>query len=130
MSERQQLIDELLDLQHDLGKYIHLPLSFLPRDAASADVSTAVRRALFETRAGPGGVRSAREIWSTFEGAMADRLNRYASFAVLRDVVERALAWEAAARADAEIDRSAVTADLTAVTQAVRNVIDEVNRDQ
>jgi len=128
--EREQLIDVLLDLQHDLGKYILLPLSFLPREATPAEVRAALRRALFETHKGPSGVRSAREIWTEFETTMTGALGGYQSFAPVCASVERALAWEAIARDDSPVDRDAANADLAAVVPAVRNLIDEVNRDR
>ncbi len=125
--EREDLVDELLELHHDLGKYIHLPLSFLPADASPADVAAAVEAGLQRTRRGPGGVESADAIWTAFEIAFAGRLESYPSFGRLRDVVRRALAW---ADVRGELDRAAVSADLTAVAPAVRGVIDEVSRDR
>lgn len=127
MCTREELLDELLDLQHDLGKYIQMPLSFLPQDASAAQLSTAVRKALFETRSGPDSVQSARSIWSAFESRFSAQLESYETFVHLRKVVERALAWESA---NGELNRDEVSADLAAISPAIRNVIDEVNSER
>jgi hypothetical protein len=125
--EREDLIDELLDLQHDLGKYILMPLSFLPSQASDDEVHAALRRALFETHKGPRGIRSARQIWTHFEANLGAELDERSSFAPLCAAVERALAWE---RAEPPIDREAARADLAAVMPAIRDLIDEVKRER
>jgi 4-alpha-glucanotransferase len=123
--ECDALIDELCDLQHDLGKYILLPLSFLPADAPAVEIRAALRRALSETRSNRDRVVPARELWREFQAAVGDSLEHLSTYAALRRAVERALAWE---EMTGELDRAAVTADLAAVRPAVRAVIDEVKR--
>jgi hypothetical protein len=92
-------LDLLLDLKHDLGKYLVLPFALLPKEAAPAAVHEALARALRETRRGPRGVQTA---------------------------VDRALAWEQALDAPAPLDRAAVERDLRAVQEAISALIAEV----
>ncbi len=125
-SSHDQLCDLLLDLQHDLGKYLRQPLAYLPAGAAPSDVRAAVHRALRETRRGPGGVRAAREIWAAFTGSCAADLRDLAGWTPLVQAVDRALAWEEAAGAAAQLDRAAVSADLGAVEPAIRALLDEL----
>lgn len=114
------LADLLMDLAHDLGKYIRMPLAFLPRDAPAHEVHAALRKALLETRPGP---RSARQVWAGFL-AEAGVLPDTPAFHAMRDAVEHALRWEAVARAaNTELDRTEVEADLNAVHKAVRNAL-------
>jgi hypothetical protein len=63
---REDLIELLRDLRHDLGKYIRLPLAMLPREAGDEEVRSALRQALQATRRGPAGDVPARAIWQQF----------------------------------------------------------------
>jgi hypothetical protein len=124
---RQELLDVLADLQHDLGKYIRLPISMLPRDASPAELREALATALLRTRQSPRGTRSARAIWQEFETEAGADARAYPSYTALEAAVERALAWEmTAAREAAVIDRAALESDLAAVSSAIRKLIEEV----
>lgn len=63
-----ELHEELMDLAHDLGKYVRLPLAMLPADADRAQVVEAVREGIVRTRRGPWGITPARRIWEDFLG--------------------------------------------------------------
>ena len=121
----EDLLDRLADLQHDLGKYIAMPLSLLPPSAGGEDVVAALRQGLLATRSGPGGVRSARALWEEFRREAADLLAE-SHRRRLEDVVGRALAWEA--RLGGPIDRARAQADLEAVAPAVREVVSSLTR--
>lgn len=125
-SQREELLDLLSDLQHDLGKYLRLPLSLLPRDADAAAVRTALETALLKTRRGPAGARAAQEIWEAFLEEARGRLSSFAAFAPLEGAVSRALGWRRALEGGPAIDRAAVEADLGAVSAAIRALIEEV----
>lgn len=114
------LPDLLLDLAHDLGKYLRMPLAFLPRDAPPHEVHAAVRKALLETRPGP---KPARTVWESFL-AEAGPLPRNAAMTAMTRAVERALRWETQAKAPAAtLDRDAVEADFNAVGKAIRTAL-------
>ena len=125
MPDRDDLLDAVLDLQHDLGKYMRQPFAFLPRNARADEVREALRMALHETRKGGLGVRTAREVWMECV-AGAPRLREVPGFTEAEAAVERALAWEARLsqgealpRAEIESDLSAVQAALSALRAAV-----------
>lgn len=118
-------LDLLLDLKHDLGKYLVLPFALLPKEAAQAAVREALARALRETRRGPRGVQSARELWSGFQGELSSALPASDALRGLHTAIERALAWEGALDAPAPLDRAAVERDLRAVQEAITALIAE-----
>jgi hypothetical protein len=122
-------LDALMDLSHDLGKYLRLPLAMLPADAGPAAVRGAVETALLRTRVGPSGVRPAREIWEGLRAEIAGPLAGSPGFQDLEDAVERALGWERALDDGQEgIDRAAVAADFEAVAERIRDLIGEITR--
>ncbi len=124
----EDVVDDLLDLSHDLGKYLRLPLAMLPGDASPAEVRSALEAALRRTRVGPGGVRPARSIWDALRPGIEDALAGTPGFARLEAAVARALAWERALDGGGGIDRAAVTADFEDVTLCIRALIEEVSR--
>jgi len=125
-------LELLLDLKHDLGKYMLLPLALLPKGADAAAVRDALERALLRTRtrravAGAAAeAQSAREIW---HGSAAELVQSGLPRAALADVeqaVERALDWEPALRGDRALERAAIERDLGAVQTAIARLIEEV----
>ncbi len=119
-------LDLLLDLKHDLGKYLVLPFALLPKDAAEPAVREALARALRQTRKGPRGAQGARELWSRFERELTAALPDSHGMRAVRAAVDRALAWEAALDGSVAIDRAAAERDLRAVQSAIAAVIAEV----
>ena len=120
-------LDALMDLSHDLGKYLRLPLAMLPEDASPAEICVALETALLRTRVGPQGVRAAREIWLEIRAELAEPLAGNTGFEALESAVERALAWERALGGGG-IDRAALSADFEDVTLCIRALIEEVSR--
>ncbi|MEZ4463797.1 MAG: hypothetical protein R3F43_04560 [bacterium] len=55
----------MADLQHDLGKYLRLPLAWLPADADDAGVHAAARE-LARHPPGGGQTHAAADIWRAF----------------------------------------------------------------
>ncbi len=125
----EPLFDALLDLQHDLGKYLTLPIAWLPEAASEAALREAVLKALRETRSGPDGVRSAREIWSYFETAHAQEAKDQAVYERLQSAVERALVWEGRITENQPVERTAVLQDFRAIAQEISTIIREMKRD-
>jgi hypothetical protein len=121
-----EVIDAILDLKHDLGKHIRLPVAMLPVGASDAEIKEAVLRAIARTRSGPSGTRSARAIWSAFAAEVEEALAGRAELDRLREAVERALAWEGRASGEAALDRRALDSDLGAVSARIQELLDEV----
>ena len=122
------LLDALMDLKHDLGKYIRLPIAMLPREAGAHDVRLALETCLRNTRKGGGGVLSARLIWDSFLEEVGSDLEPFETFHNLKKVVSRALSLEDQLENTAvHIDRQDVEAKLSAVKGAIQAVIEEVN---
>ena len=119
-SDRDDLLDALADLQHDLGKYIAMPLRMLPVEADEAAVRDALERALRRTRSGREGVQSARDLWTAFVAEIPAGLPALAD---LEAAVARALAWDTALDDGAAIDRARLEADFEAVGAAARAAI-------
>lgn len=118
-------LDLLLDLKHDLGKYMMLPIALLPGDADAPALREALDRALRKTRSTRGVMRSAREIWQGFHDELASVLAPESGLDDLRLAVERALEWEHALAAQGALDRAALERDFHAVQVAIAVLIDE-----
>jgi hypothetical protein len=129
---RDDLLDALFDLKHDLGKYIRLPVAMLPADSTAADLRQALGRALLKTRQGPRGDRPAREIWTAFTEEVGRAVDERETAGQLRRAVERALGWERALADDDDtpLDRAALEADLTAVSRCIQALIEEVSANE
>ncbi|MGD8861803.1 MAG: hypothetical protein PVI30_17465 [Myxococcales bacterium] len=131
--EREALLELLLELRHDLGKYLRMPLTMLPRDAGDGALREALERALLHTRTGPTGVRSAEQIFADFEAQLDGRLEGSAGLQQLRRRLQAALCWsellEKPAAPPSPVDRAALMADLDAVSDAIDALIAEVGDD-
>lgn len=123
--ERMDLEDALAELAHDLGKYLRLPLAWLPADASDDDVRTAARQALLATRRAGDETIPAADIWAAFTQEVGDSLTRYPGWTTLTQRVERAFAWTG--RLDGPLDRAAVTADMSAVSPAIRSLLQSLS---
>ena len=125
MTTPEPLADLLLDLAHDLGKYIRMPLAFLPKDAPNPQVHAALQKALLGTRPG----QTARQVWDQFL-RQAGPLPSQPPFVRMQAAVDRALQWEQLAQAEGgQVPRSQVEADLDAVGPAVRAALRAVQED-
>jgi hypothetical protein len=118
-------LDLLLDLKHDLGKYLVLPIALLPSDADASALRAALERALRQTRSSRGVTRSAREIWQDFDAELSGALSPGCGLDDLRRAIERALEWEHALAAHGTLDRAALERDFAAVQVAIAALIDE-----
>jgi hypothetical protein len=114
------VIDVLADLQHDLGKYLRLPLAWLPADADAYAEQEAADSELVAPHRGPAGTRTAAEFWA----ACCDEIPTFINSPVaapLRACVDRALGW--VERLGPDLDRAALTADLNAVGPVITDLI-------
>lgn len=116
--DRDELLEIIEDLSHDLGKHIRLPLLLLPADASPEMVAESARTALLRTRRGPSGVMSAAAVWQAFLDETAGACEGLAGWPALVRAVERALGWRQ--RLEPPIDRAHLTADLSAIAPAIR----------
>jgi hypothetical protein len=126
--EREALLELLLTLQHDLGKYLRMPLSMLPKDASDDALRRALERALLRTRTGPTGVQGAAQIFADFEAELGGRLDESAGLQALRGRLQAALRWRALLDEPSRaLDRRSIMADLDAVKGAIDALIAEVD---
>ena len=117
--ESAELLDDLL---HDLGKYIAFPIQMLPVEATDGEFRDALNNAIYDTRTGPNGSQSAREIWQEFLNEGGNELSRVPGWDILQEAVERALAWGRQLQEDTQpIHRAQATADLRAISPAIRD---------
>jgi hypothetical protein len=129
-SQKNKVLDDLLALKHDLGKYIRLPLAMLDAEASQAEVRKALQRALIKTQKKGAKVVGAREIWESFLVEAEDSLAEVEAFLELKKTVERALNWETALTdRKITVDRTFMEDDLEAVGRAIQSVIEEVSGD-
>jgi hypothetical protein len=123
-------LELLLDLKHDLGKYMLLPLAFLPRDADAAAVRAALARGLLRTRSrrtvGGEETQSAREIWQASLPALRAGTLPQPALVELEGAMERALAWERVLHDDVAFDRVAVERDLLIVQRAFAELLQDM----
>jgi hypothetical protein len=124
--QREDLIDAVAELEHDLGKYLCLPLALLPRPAGPEDVRAALCTALLETRKGPRGVQSAEDLWRAFAAEAGPALRGRPAYDRLAAAVAGALAWRAHLSPGEAVERERVEADLRAVAEAIRALREEV----
>lgn len=128
---KEDLLDLLLDLKHDLGKYIVLPVSMLPADAGTEQVHQALEMALMRTRVGPRGVRSAGQIWKEFVADEQGRLAHLVGRPALTGAVENALALERVLRPGSQPPvRLLLRRKLAAVSVAIADLIEELNNEE
>ncbi|MEL6758756.1 MAG: hypothetical protein AAFP04_00005 [Myxococcota bacterium] len=124
---RETAIDRLYDLQHDLAKYIRMPLAFLPSHATPDEVRVALQRALRTTYRRAEDVLPASMLWQQCADSLPDAVRAHASFERLERVIERALAWDAAIDdVRVTIDRNRVLGDFGAITAAIDLLIADV----
>ena len=126
-AEREQLIDLVLELQHDLGKYLRLPVAMLPAESGPEDLRAAVVEAVYRTRRGPRGERGAQEIWHDLGAESAGGLDAFGAWERVGRAVEQALGLGAQARSGAPLpSREDALAQLSEVASASAELLAEV----
>jgi len=123
-TSRDDLIDALLDLKHDLGKYIRLPVAILPDDATATEVREALHGAIHHTRKGPGDTRSAQQIWASFVGEAGTALGDSSRMRGLTEAVEQAIGL---ASQDELPPREQLVVRLGAVSERIQLLLEEVS---
>lgn len=125
------LADLLLDLKHDLGKHLVLPLALLPHDAPGSLVHRTALRALTHTRHGPMGAVSARALWQRFQSELPLEPKQHPRYVELERALTTALAWQHALQqaptpAVAPADRAALLRDFRAVGGCIERWLRQV----
>jgi hypothetical protein len=124
---KEEKLEALDSLRHDLGKYLRMPIAFLPSESSAKEVREALVMALHQTKSQGGRYESAREIWEAFVAKNAQNLEEIQEYLVLVDVVERAFRWERALEDEELLDQSAITRDLGEVYSQITRLIGEVS---
>jgi hypothetical protein len=125
--KREALLETLYDLKHDLGKYIKLPVALLPQDAPGTELSEQVIRAVRETRKGPSGTRSAKQLFTQFVDEWGGALDGLPSYERLKRFLDDA--EQLAVRAEqspSSISRREVESVLFAVADEIGALLTEV----
>lgn len=129
------LLDALLDLKHDLGKHLQLPMVLLPKCADPKTVREAARLALARTlRCQRGHCFSARELWDRFVAEAGTALEHEPAFKSLEEAVERALAWEqrlsaCPPKAWHPCSRREISRDFHQVGESITRLIEDLQRE-
>ena len=127
MTDKDELLDLLADLQHNLGKYIRLPMAMLGEGAGEEQYRTALKCALLQTRRGPSGVLSAQQIWDDFVQEAGGRLRGMVEFKALVTAVKQALAWEIYIDPGSPpMPVADIQDDLASVSEAIRHLMEGV----
>ena len=127
MENREELLDLLADLQHNLGKYIRLPMAMLGEGAGEEAYREALRCALLETRKGPSGVLSAQQIWDDFVKKAGGRLRGLSEFKVMVSAVKRALESEMYIDPGSPpMPMADIQEDFAAISDAIRHLMEGV----
>ncbi|MDJ0764022.1 MAG: hypothetical protein QNJ97_13655 [Myxococcota bacterium] len=124
---RDDLLDALFDLKHDLGKHIYQPLGMLPPGATAQELRAALETALFSTRKTQTEQVAARKLWVRFADEWQSQLPRFSHYEKLETAIRSALALESVlAKPGIEIERETVGATLRGVGEAIFDLIEEV----
>jgi hypothetical protein len=124
---KEALLESLYDLKHDLGKYIKMPVSMLPKDAKWDEVTVQAVKAILETRKGQSGVISAKMLFDQFAAEWETRLAGNEAYQQIAFSVQVAVALVGRIeRHDAGLSREGVEQTLGAVTVAISKLQDEV----
>lgn len=119
----EDLVDLLLDMKHDLGKYIVMPVAMLPADAPQQALRDALHRALRETRPTGGAARSAAELWEGFVAEGGQPLRELSGFSAVEAAMTTAANWNRSLDNEAPIDRQALLSDLRTVGETIGSLI-------
>ena len=90
-TKKDELIEILIDLKHDLGKYLFLHLSHLTVDSPADMVKDALKAALFETRKVGGRIQTALEIWDRYRDEIDALGYAFSGYGLLQEAVREAL---------------------------------------
>ena len=124
---RVELIEHIEDLEHDLGKYLLLPLAMLPHDASSKMVVDAALQGLLRTRSHNGQSQTALELFEQFQRVFEAQCEPLSHWQSLVEAMKVAWAWHKKLQdGEVVVARKAIESDFRAVGQAIRRLKAEV----
>jgi len=130
-ADREEFLEDLCDLKHDLGKYILLPVALLPKDAEPDELLDAVRTALDRTRMSGNQTLSAAVIWDRFVEKWKGKQLPAEAFQNLRFAIERALELKEQLHSGrTPIDRDNIQQILGSVRAKIEEMIAEVENER
>lgn len=126
--KKDELLDACLGLQGALGQQLFNHVAHLNRRSDDDDIREALDEALNRTILVDGEVKTARKIWQEFARQHTKDLRPYEDFGELVSAVRTALAWNDALNdPDTPIHRQEMKADLTGISNAIRDLVIELN---
>ena len=124
---KEELLEALSELKHDLGKYIKLPVTMLPWEVDPGEVALEVKRAIHRTRRGPDGDRSAADIFGAFTAEWEGEIRAFKGYRRLCQAVAQAISWSARVDEGPETwSRKDVEADLKMVGETIQALMREI----
>jgi hypothetical protein len=124
---REALEESLYDLKHDLGKYVRLPVSMLPKDASWDEVAAQTAQAVLRTRTGPSGTVSAVMLMERFHAEWGATLADQPAYREVQAAVASVCALpDQVQKPDPNLTREKVEAVLAEVSQTIQRLMDEV----
>jgi hypothetical protein len=124
---KEALSESLFDLKHDLGKYIRLPVSMLPKDASWDEVVIQAERGVLHTRKGPAGEIAAVALFENFASEWGERLAAVDEYwGVERAVSDAHALLDRIRRNEPGLSRGEVEQTLGAVSSAIQLLMEEV----
>lgn len=123
---QDDVVDALMDLKHDLGKYLLIPFSMLSDFPTKQDVHEAIRNALFATRKKGDQFIPAVDLWNGFldeVGAFVQKLN---GFHRLDAAVKKVLGLKTLLDSDGFMDKGTLVEIAEQVSHCIWALVQEI----
>ncbi len=117
----QAAAEQIADLVHDLGKYVHLSARMLAPDAALDERWAALREDLLETRRGPAGAEPAAVVYAARRAALPAELDAHPAVRALAEHMAVITAESDALRAAPGPEAGAQADRLTAAARGAQS---------
>ena len=128
VEKKEELLNACLGLQGALGQKLLEHVSHLTKRSDDNDIREALDEALHRTLIVDGEPKTARKIWQEFARQYTSDLRPIEDFGELVTAIRTALAWgKALEDKDTPIDRQEMKADLTGISNAIRDLVIELN---
>jgi len=126
--KKEELLNACLTLQGNLGQRLFQHVAHLNRRSDDDDIREALDAALNHTITVDGESKAAKKIWQEFARSYTRDLRPLEDFGELVSAVRTALAWNDALQdTETPIDRQEMKADLTGISNAIRDLVIELN---
>jgi hypothetical protein len=126
--KKEELLNACLSLQGALGQRLFEHVAHLNRRSDDNDIREALDEALNRTVVINGETKAAKKIWQEFARTYTRDLRPYEDFGELVSAMRTALAWnDALEDPETPIHRQEMKADLTGISNAIRDLVIELN---